>query len=151
MRQPVELEIADAIDRLLAAAAAAARQHLDARQQLGKRIGLGQIIVAAGAQALDAVVDLAERGQNQHRRLDALGAQRADHRKAVALGQHAVDDQHVVAAVERQREAVLAVGRVFGHMADLAERLDEIVRRVAVVFDDEQAHGLGSGVSSDRS
>ena len=72
VRQPVELEVADAVDGLLAAAAAAARQHLDAGQQLGEGIGLGQIVVAAGAQALDAVVDLAERGQDQHRRLDAL-------------------------------------------------------------------------------
>ncbi len=72
----------------------------------------------------------------------ALGAQRADHRQAVALGQHAVDDQHVVVAVERQREAVLAVGRLVGDVADLAEGLDEVVRGVAVVFDDEQAHGV---------
>ena len=69
-----------------------------------------------------------------------FGAQRADHRQAVALGQHAVDDQHVVFAVERQREALLAVGGVIGDMADLAEGVDEIVRGVAVIFDDQQAH-----------
>ena len=48
VRQPIELEIGDPIDRLLAAAAAPARQRLDARQQLGKCIGFGQIVVAAG-------------------------------------------------------------------------------------------------------
>ena len=71
----------------------------------------------------------------------SLRAQRADDREPVALGQHAVDDQHVVVAVERQREPVLAVGGPVGHMADLAEGLDQIIRGVAVVLDDEQAHG----------
>ena len=141
MRQPVELEIGDPIDRFLAAAAAAARQHLDAGEQFGERIGLGQIVVAAGAQALHAVVDLAERGQDQHRRLDALGAQFADHRQAIALGQHAVDDQHVVLPVEGQRQALLAVRRLVGDMADLPEGPGDVVGGVAVVFYDQQAHG----------
>ena len=57
------------------------------------------------------------------------------------MRQHAVDDQHVVGAVERQREPVLAVGGPVRHVADLAERLDEIFRGVAVILDDEQAHG----------
>ena len=140
VRQPVELEIADAIDHLLAAAAAA-RQHFDAREQFGERIGLGQIIVAAGAQALDPVVDLAERRQDQRRRLDALAAQGPDHRQPVELGQHAVDDQHVVLAVERLREPFLAVGGEVGHMPDLAEGLDQIVGGIAVVFDDQETHG----------
>ncbi len=40
VRQPVELEIAHPVDGLLAAAAPA-RQHLGARQELRERIGLG--------------------------------------------------------------------------------------------------------------
>src|SRR5262245_6883148 len=46
MREPVELEVADPVDRLLAAAAPP-RQHLGAREQLRERIGLGQIVVPA--------------------------------------------------------------------------------------------------------
>ena len=92
-------------------------------------------------QAFDPVVDLAERGQNERGCLDALVAQRADHRESVALGQHAVDDQHVILAVERHRQAVLAVGGGVGDMADFAERLDQIVGGVAVVLDDQKAHG----------
>ncbi len=141
MRQPVELEVGDPIHRLLAAAAAAARQHLDAGEQFGERIRLGQIVVAAGAQALHPVIDLAERGQDQHRRLDALGAQFADHRKPIALGQHAVDDQDVVLPVERERQALLAIRRLIGDMADLPEGPGDVVGGVAVVFYDEEAHG----------
>ena len=103
---------------------------------------MGEIVVAAGAQALHAVVDLAERGQDQHRRFDLLGAQFADDRQAVALRQHAVDDQDVVIAVERHRETLLAVGGVVGDMAGLAKGADEVVRGVAVVFDDQESHGV---------
>src|SRR5882757_4994424 len=57
MGEPVELEIADTVERVLGRTAAAARQHLDAGQQLGEGIGFWQIVVAAGTKALDAVVD----------------------------------------------------------------------------------------------
>ncbi len=39
------------------------------------------------------------------------------------------------------REPFLAVGRVLGDVADLAEGLDQVVGGVAVVFDDQEAHG----------
>ena len=68
-----------------------------------------EIVVAAGAQPLHAVVDLAERGQNEHRGVVGARAKRSDERQAVPLRQHAVDDQHVVAAGKRQREALLAI------------------------------------------
>ena len=147
VRQPVELEVADAVDGLLGRAAVAARQHLDAGQQFGEGIGLRQIVVAAGAQALDAVVDLAERGEDQRRRAVALLAQRADHGQPVALGQHAVDHQHVVVAAVGEREAFLAVAGEIGDVADFAKRLHEIVGGLAVVFDDQKAHaGICTGI-----
>src|SRR6266702_3888987 len=61
MGEPVELEIADPVERVFGRTAAPARQHLDTGQQLGEGIGFWQIVVAAGTQALDAVVDLPER------------------------------------------------------------------------------------------
>src|SRR3984957_19079660 len=142
VRQPIELEIADPIDRLLAALAGPAGQRLDARQQFGKSVRFCQIIVAAGPQAFDPIVDLAERREDEHRRFHRLAAQGVDDGQAVALRQHAVDDQHVVLAVERHGLAFLAVGRLVGDMADLAERLDQVFGRVAVVLDDEKAHDV---------
>ncbi len=71
----------------------------------------------------------------------ALVAQLRDQREAVALGQHAVDDQHVVVAVERERQTRLAVAGELGHVAGLAQRLLQIVGGFAVVLDDKQAHG----------
>ena len=123
MRQAVELEIADPVDGLGVLGAGAAVQHLDAGEQLGKGVGLGQIVVAAGAQAGDAVVDLAERRQDQHRRGVAARAQPGDHRQAVAARQHAVDDHHVVVAAVGQREAAVAVGGDMRGVAGLGEGL----------------------------
>ena len=144
--EPVEFEIADAVDGLFRRTALATRQHFDPREQFGEGIRLRQIVVAAGTQALDAVVDLAERGEDQRRRAVALLAQRADQRQAVALGQHAVHHQHVVIAAVGQREALLAVGGEIGDVPDFAKRLDEIVGGVAVVFDNQKAHaGIGTG------
>ncbi len=52
---------------------AAACKRVDARQQFGHVIGLGQIVVAAGAQPRDAVIDIAERAQDEHRHLASRG------------------------------------------------------------------------------
>src|SRR5271156_6077561 len=55
VRQTVEREFADAVDRVLRRALrAATRQRLDAGEQLGEGVGFGEIVVAARAQALDA-------------------------------------------------------------------------------------------------
>ena len=79
-------------------AAAAPQQRLEPRQQLGEGEGLDQIIVAAGAQAFHAVVDRAERAEDQDGDADLGGAQRGDDGEPVHARQHAVDDQRVVAA-----------------------------------------------------
>ena len=64
----------------------------------------------------------------------------ADDRQPVELGQHAIDDQHVILAVERMGEALLAVGRQVGDVADLAKGLHQVVGGIAVVFDDQETH-----------
>ena len=121
MRQPVERQVGDPEHRLLRRAlGAAARQRFDPGQKLGERIGLRQIVVAAGAQALDPVVDLAERREDQDRRLVFLLAKRADQREAVHFRQHAVDDGDVIGAFERQIVSGDAVIRLVGDMSGLA-------------------------------
>ena len=67
-------------------------------------------------------------------------AQRADQRQAVHLRQHAVDDGDVIGALERQIVSGDAVIGLVGDVPGLAEGLGEIGGRVAVVFDDEDAH-----------
>ena len=57
--QQIELQVADAVAWSSCGGAVRRRsKRLDPRQQLGEGEGLGQIVVAAGPQALDPVVDL---------------------------------------------------------------------------------------------
>ena len=63
-----------------------------------------------------------------------------DDRQAVALRQHAVDDDHVVAALRRHRGAALAVGAMLGDVAGFPERLAQIGGGLVVVLDDQDAH-----------
>src|SRR3546814_2656162 len=59
------------------------QQGFDPRQQLGEGEGLRQVIVTAGPQAADPVIDLAERAEDQDGRLNVRGAQRLDQRQTV--------------------------------------------------------------------
>src|SRR5262249_18196373 len=79
----VDREIANAQDGLLDDSFAAAPERLQARQQFDEGEWLDQIVVAAGAQAAHAVIDLAERGDDQERCGHAVIAQLAHHRDAV--------------------------------------------------------------------
>src|SRR6476661_10704254 len=61
VRETVEHEIADHEARASLLRRGAPGERLDAGEQLAEGIRLGEIVVAAGAQALDPVVDLAKR------------------------------------------------------------------------------------------
>ena len=65
-----------------------------------------------------------------------------DQRQPIAPGKHAIDDERVVASPARHFEAGFAVMRLVGDMPGLAERLHEIARRLSVVFDDQDSHGV---------
>ena len=135
----VELEIADAQHRLLRHGRAAPRQRLDACQQFGERERLDQIVVAAAAQAAHAIVDLAERADDQGRRIDPGLAQLADDGQAVHARQHAVDGHHRVGVRRSQAKSVVAVVREIDLIAARPEEVDELRSRLRVVLDDQYA------------
>ena len=73
--------------------------------------------VAAGVgigllQAVDAVVHRTLGAEDNHRKVDLALPQRLDQGKTVEPGQHDVDDGPIVAAAERQFQALRAVTRV---------------------------------------
>ena len=149
-REQVQLEVGDAQRGLgRGAGARAPRQHLDPRQQLDEGEGLGEVIVAAGAQPLHAVVDLAQRRQQQHRHRAARGAQGAQHGQPVDLRQHAVEHQRVVGLGGGEEQAVLAVVRDVDHVPGLAQALGDETGHVGVVLDDQDAHGSCPSVRLD--
>ena len=64
----------------------ASTEGADAGDELGEIEGLGQVVVGAQAEALDAIGDAARRGQHEDATLAALGHQAATDLVAVDAG-----------------------------------------------------------------
>jgi outer membrane protein TolC len=99
-----------------------------------------QIIIAAGPQALQPVIQPAHSGEEQGRGVDACPAQGAQQRKPVEQWQHAVDDQHVEPTGGSTQQPVAPV---WGHGYLMAFGLQpgaEICRGLGVVLDQQDAH-----------
>ena len=79
-------------------AAWATSECVDAREQLRESERLYQIVIAAGLQTLDPVVNAAQIGEEKNRGRIALLAQMFDQREPIQRRQHAVDNRHLVAA-----------------------------------------------------
>ena len=73
-------------------------QRVDAGQQFARVERLRQVIVGAGVQALDPILELALGGQHQDRRRAALSPNLTGQVVAVELRHHDVQDQQVVDA-----------------------------------------------------
>ncbi len=139
-RQQIHLEIADAELGRRTGPARPPQQRLEPRQKLGERERLHQIVVAAGAQALDAIVDRAQCAQDEGRGPHLGRAQGGDHGEPVHARQHAVDDERVIAAVGRHEETVAPFRGVIDDIAAFAKSFDDIGGGFAVVLDDENFH-----------
>ena len=91
----------------------AADDGVDARDQLVAVERLGDIIVGAEAQGADLRIQLADAGQDQHRRADLGGAQLLQHVIAVHVGQVQVEADDVVIVELAEIQALFAeVGRI---------------------------------------
>ena len=119
---------------------AAPGERVDARQQLRHVIGLGEVVVAARAQTRDAVVDLAERAQDEHRKLAARRPQRLHQGEPVELRQHPVDDGEIDGDRGRHVQSLQAVRGDIHRMPDFAQRLRQVIARNLVIFDDQNVH-----------
>src|SRR3569623_1936213 len=109
--EQVDGEIADPQDGFLGHGVAAAAECLEPRQQFDEGERFDEIVIATGTQAADAVVDFAERGNDQDGRGDAVVTQLAHHGDAVDVGQHAVDGDDGVIADGTLVEGFAAVRR----------------------------------------
>ena len=117
-----------------------AHERLHAGEQFGEGERLGQVIVAAGLEAVHSIVNRSACAQNQDRRRTPAPPELVDDRQSVALRQHQIDDGDVVGRIERQREPLFAVfGVIDGKARFLQPAADEVGDRL-VVFDDERAH-----------
>ena len=119
----------------------AARQRAQAREQLGERERLGQVVVGAGVEAADAIVDGVARREHDHRRPDALRAQAPAHLEAVGPGEQDVEDHRVEAGGAREAQRVLPVARDVDDEPVAAQAAPHRGRHAHVVLDHEHPHG----------
>src|SRR3989442_6976329 len=138
--QPVDLEVGDA-HHLVVLGRPAAQDGADARQQLGEREGLHQVVVGAELQALDAVLYLVARADEEHRRL-ALATDALQHAEAIHARHHHVHQHQVVAARGGQVQAFGAVAGDVDDVGVLCQALADIGRGLRFVVDDQDAHGF---------
>jgi len=121
--QKIELQIAHRHFGLHRARIAPADQRVEPCQQLGEGIGLGEIIIAARAQALDAVIDVGQGGEEKHRRHVAFAAHARDKPQSVEPGQHAIDDRYVIGTRKCEGQPGFAVACIIHDVAGFFEAL----------------------------
>ena len=91
VRRRVEHEVAPGADRIHAAP----EQGPQSSQQFREGERFGQVVVTARGEAGQPVGEVAARGEEQHRRVQALRAQGGAHVAAVPVGQADVEDERV--------------------------------------------------------
>ena len=144
MRPRVESQLADC-ERPLASGAT--QERLEPGDELGKGEGLGQVVVAAGAEAREPIGERIARGEEQHRRRHALGAQGLADVTAVGIGQPDVDDEEIRRTARHLLEELRARLDALGMETLLAQPADEHRTHPGVVLDDKdgrRAHCLRS-------
>ena len=115
-------------------------KRVDARHELFEGERLGQVVVGAEIQALDAVADGGRRGEHEDAGLRGRARQRRAHRVPVDLGDVAIEDDHVVARHQRLLDGGGAVIGDVGGDSSIAQAVGDVVRQLEVVFDDQYAH-----------
>src|SRR4051812_46357232 len=130
----VDGEVADPQHGLLGDGFAAAAQCLKTRKKLDEGERLDEIIVAPGAQAAHAVIDLAERGDDQEGCCDTVIAQLPHHGDAVDVGQHAVDGDHGIVARGAVAQGFAPRGGEIDVIARGRQLLDELACGFRIVL-----------------
>jgi hypothetical protein len=120
---------------------AAARQHFQAGRQLLQGEGLGHVVVGAGLEAGELLLQGVAGGEHQHRRLlVGFVAQFAGHVQAVHARQGQVQHDHVEFVDHGQVQARDAISGEIHHMAAIFQIVANIRRDIAVVFNHQNAH-----------
>ena len=97
---------------------------------------LDEIVVGAGVESLDTIVEIGPGREDQDRDVVVL-AQSAKHLDAVELGQPEVEDHQVRHELGRRNERLVAVARAADLVSLLAQRAAQDVGDLLVVLDDE--------------
>ena len=118
----------------------AAQHGMNARGQLARVEGLGQIVVGANLQADDAIDVLAAGGQQDdgNGRVAPKGAQNLE---AVLLGQHHIENDELIVAAGGELDGACA-GMMGIHLEPFAaQQFADQIAQLPVVVDDEDRPG----------
>jgi hypothetical protein len=117
------------------------RESAPATRWVREAEGLGDVVVAAEAEAADLVVGGVARGQEDDRHAAALGAEPARDLEALHVGQHHVEHDQI-GLERRHRDERLGAGarRLDGEALEAQGHRDD-VDDVGLVVDDEHAVG----------
>jgi signal transduction histidine kinase len=135
----VDLEAAE-VEPVAGTAAGAAQQRVQAQHQFGQVKRLGQVVVRAGLETRDLVLDAVARAEYQHRQLARRGAPQAQQSQAVAVGQAPIVNAGIeVAGRDMAARLGQAGGNVGGETVQLQPGLDAVGDQCAV-FHNQYMH-----------
>src|SRR6516225_763669 len=135
--QQVDLQVADAQDGFLYHRSAAAGERIDPRQHLPRRKWLDQVVVATGAQPADAVIDFAERAQDQRRGHYPFVPQATYDLDPIDPRQHAVNGHHNIIGRAGAFQSIFAIRCEIDAVATCLQTIDQLLSGLRVVFDHE--------------
>jgi hypothetical protein len=118
----------------------AAGERAQPCEQLVERERLDEVVVGAAVEPGDPVRDRVARGQHQHRRPDACGAQPPARLEAVDARQHHVEHDRAVVGRAGHPERVLAGRRDVRAQPALAHPPPHDRGQLDLVLDDQNAH-----------
>src|SRR5690348_8152198 len=155
-RDQIDGEIADTQDGFLGDGVAPSAQRLESRQQFEERKRLDQVIVAARTQAAHAIIDFAERADDQEGRGDAVIAQLPHDGDAVDIRQHTIDRDHRIIANRTETQRLAARRGEVHLIAAGRELFHQLTSGFRVVLDDQDTamasrHGLAPRIATSLS
>jgi hypothetical protein len=139
----VEFEVGDLEGGGFCFAVGAADEGLDASEEFTKGERFDEVIITAGLESADAVIDGAFGAEEEDRGADVLGAELADEGDAVEFREHDIDDGGVVGGGGGEVEGVFAVGGMIDGEASLAQAIYDEGGDLRVIFHHEDTHDWG--------
>jgi hypothetical protein len=113
----------------------------ETREQLIDRKRFGQVVIGAGVQPVNAVVQRIACCQHEHRRLPAGSTVSPADLEAVQIRQSQIEYHEIVRAHRKGLERGPARVYVINCPRNLPEGTAEEVGQLRLVFDDQDAHG----------
>src|SRR5437660_8414863 len=117
--EQVHREIADDETSRFRRLSCTANESLDAGEQFRESKGFGEVIVAAGLKAADAVIDSCLGAKDEDRSADIFVAEFPDDAEAIEFGKHDVHDGRVVGNRLSASQAIFAIRAMVDREATL--------------------------------